>query len=709
MSPRFELVSQFSPKGDQPAAIKALVAALEEGVRHQVLLGITGSGKTFTVANVIQAVQKPTLIMAPNKTLAAQLYGEMRELFPKNAVEYFVSYYDYYQPEAYVPASDTYIDKDAIINDAIDRMRHSATRALLSRSDVIIVASVSCIYGIGSAESYHGLLIDLKVGEEFRRDNLLRMLVDIQYERNDIDFHRGTFRVRGDVVEVFPAYEQDTAVRIEFFGDVIEAIKEVDPLRGKVKGSVPRYGIYPGSHYVTPQEQMRKAITDIRVELRERLDFLDKEVKFLEKQRLEQRTIYDLEMMEQMGFCNGIENYSRHLSNRKAGEPPPTLIDYFPKDFLMILDESHQTVPQIGAMYRGDRARKETLVEYGFRLPSALDNRPLKFDEWEEHVKHAIYVSATPAEYEIQKAGGVLVEQVIRPTGLMDPVVEVRPVAGQVDDLLAEIKARVAKNERVLCTTLTKRMAEDLTDYYRELGVRIRYLHSDVETLDRIDILRDLRLGEFDVLVGINLLREGLDLPEVSLVAIFDADKEGFLRSARSLIQTIGRAARNVNGRVIMYGDRITAAMKQAIDETARRRTRQGEYNEEHGITPATIVRAVMHINLAAGTTDYIDVPKIPRGAGAALADVDLSEKIHALRLEMFTAAEALDFEKAARMRDELRLLEAISGDGGDASKDTSYDPYGAKRKPSGKAKKGAPKKSTPAATKRATSKWKPR
>jgi excinuclease ABC subunit B len=708
MSSRFELVSQFSPKGDQPAAIKALVAGLEEGVRHQVLLGITGSGKTFTVANVIQAVQKPTLIMAPNKTLAAQLYGEMRELFPKNAVEYFVSYYDYYQPEAYVPSSDTYIDKDAIINDAIDRMRHSATRALLSRSDVIIVASVSCIYGIGSAESYHGLLIDLKVGEEFRRDNLLRMLVDIQYERNDIDFHRGTFRVRGDVVEVFPAYEQDTAVRIEFFGDVIEAIKEVDPLRGKVKGSVPRYGIYPGSHYVTPQEQMRKAITDIRVELRERLDVLDHEVKFLEKQRLEQRTIYDLEMMEQMGFCNGIENYSRHLSNRKAGEPPPTLIDYFPEDFLMILDESHQTVPQVGAMYRGDRARKETLVEYGFRLPSALDNRPLKFDEWESHVKHAIYVSATPAEYEIQKAGGVLVEQVIRPTGLMDPVVEVRPVAGQVDDLLAEIKARVAKNERVLCTTLTKRMAEDLTDYYRELGVRIRYLHSDVETLDRIDILRDLRLGEFDVLVGINLLREGLDLPEVSLVAIFDADKEGFLRSPRSLIQTIGRAARNVNGRVIMYGDRITAAMKQAIEETARRRTLQGKYNEEHGITPATIVRAVMHINLAAGTTDYIDVPKIPKGAGAALDDVDLSEKIHALRLEMFTAAEALDFEKAARMRDELRRLEAISGDGGDAAKDTSYDPYGGKRKPKGRPK-GAPKKSTPAATKRATSKWKPR
>jgi len=723
MSARFELVSQFAPKGDQPTAIKALVQGLEEGVQHQVLLGITGSGKTFTVANVIQAVQKPTLILAPNKTLAAQLYGEMRELFPKNGVEYFVSYYDYYQPEAYVPSSDTYIDKDAIINDAIDRMRHSATRALLSRRDVIIVASVSCIYGIGSAESYHGLLIDLKVGEEFRRDNLLRMLVDIQYERNDVDFHRGTFRVRGDVVEVFPAYEQETAIRIEFFGDTIDAIKEVDPLRGKVKASVERYGIYPGSHYVTPQEQMRKAITSIREELRVRLDVLDHEVKFLEKQRLEQRTQYDLEMMEQMGFCNGIENYSRHLSNRLAGEPPPTLIDYFPKDFLMILDESHQTVPQIGAMYRGDRARKETLVDYGFRLPSALDNRPLKFDEFEAHVKQAIYVSATPSEYEIQKAGGVLVEQVIRPTGLMDPVVEVRPVSGQVDDLLAEIKDRVSKNERVLCTTLTKRMAEDLTDYYRELGVRIRYLHSDVDTLDRIDILRDLRLGEFDVLVGINLLREGLDLPEVSLVAIFDADKEGFLRSTRSLIQTIGRAARNVNGRVIMYGDRITTAMKFALDETDRRRTLQRKYNEEHGITPATIVRAVMHINMAAGTTDYIDVPKIPKGAKGADADVDLTEKIQSMRLEMFTAAENLDFEKAARIRDDLKRLEALSGvDGGesDGRADAPYDPYATKRKgsgtrrasPAGSAGKASAKpatKATPAARKRATSKWKPR
>jgi excinuclease ABC subunit B len=705
MSARFELLSPFEPKGDQPQAIEQLVRGLSQNVRNQVLLGITGSGKTFTIANVIQACQKPTLILAPNKTLAAQLYGEMRELFPKNAVEYFVSYYDYYQPEAYVPSSDTYIDKDAIINDAIDRMRHSATHALLSRRDVIIVASVSCIYGIGSAESYHGLLIDLRVGEEFRRDNLLRMLVDIQYERNDVDFHRGTFRVRGDVVEVFPAYEQETAIRVEFFGDIVEALKEVDPLRGKVKGTLERYAIYPGSHYVTPQEQMRRAIASIREELRERLDVLDKEVKFLEKQRLEQRTMYDIEMMEQMGFCNGIENYSRHLSGRKAGDPPPTLIDYFPEDFLMILDESHQTIPQIGAMYRGDRARKETLVEYGFRLPSALDNRPLKFEEWEGHVKQAIYVSATPAEYEIEKAGGVLVEQVIRPTGLTDPAVEVRPVSGQVDDLLVEIRDRAKKNERVLCTTLTKRMAEDLTDYYRELGVRIRYLHSDVETLDRIDILRDLRLGEFDVLVGINLLREGLDLPEVSLVAIFDADKEGFLRSPRSLIQTIGRAARNVNGRVIMYADHVTVAMKRAMDETERRRRIQEAYNVEHGITPTTVVRAIMNINPAAGTIDYLAVPRTPKGKSALDADVDINERIQALRLEMFEAAENLEFEKAARLRDDLKRLEGDAG--ATALADGAFEPYAAKGKKGVRGASGG--RAKVAAPKRATRKWKPR
>jgi excinuclease ABC subunit B len=699
MSALFELATHFAPKGDQPTAIAALEKGLEANEKHQVLLGITGSGKTFTIANVIAHHQKPTLILAPNKTLAAQLFGEMKELFPSNAVQYFVSYYDYYQPEAYIPGSDTYIDKDAIINDQIDRMRHAATHALLSRRDVIIVASVSCIYGIGSAESYHGLLIDLKVGEEFRRDNLLRMLVDIQYERNDVDFHRGTFRVRGDVVEVFPAYEDATAIRIEFFGDEIEAIKEVDPLRGRIMGSLERYAIYPGSHYVTPQQQMRKAISGIRDELRERLDFYDKEGRFLEKQRIEQRTQYDIEMMEQMGFCNGIENYSRHLSGRAPGEAPPTLIDYFPQDFLMILDESHQTVPQVNSMYRGDRARKETLVEYGFRLPSALDNRPLKFEEFEGKVRNCIYVSATPGEYEIQKVQGVVVEQVIRPTGLMDPIVEVRPVSGQVDDLLGEIRDRVKKNERVLCTTLTKRMAEDLTDYYRELGVRIRYLHSDVETLDRIDILRDLRLGEFDVLVGINLLREGLDLPEVSLVAIFDADKEGFLRSNRSLIQTIGRASRNVNGRVLMYADRMTAAMTQAMGETARRRILQEKYNTEHGIIPTTVVRAVMNLNPASGTMDYFHVPKAQKygTAGSAKTEEDLGEQIAAMRLEMFTAAENLEFEKAARLRDDLKKLQSLAGDDGAkaiASGVAAFEPYAAKRKKQGKAAPAAGKTS---------------
>jgi excinuclease ABC subunit B len=676
----FRLRSPFEPKGDQTAAIDQLVRGLERGERHQVLLGITGSGKTFTVGNVIERTGKPTLILAPNKTLAAQLYGEMRELFPASAVEYFVSYYDYYQPEAYIPSTDTFIDKDAIINDQIDRMRHSATVALLSRRDVVIVASVSCIYGIGSAESYHGLVVHLAVGEEVRRDVLLRRLVDIQYERNDIDFHRGTFRVRGDVVEIFPTYEQETAIRVEFFGDVIESIREVDPLRGRVRGAIERYAIYPGSHYVTPQAQMRAAIESIREELRDRLAFFDGEGRFLEKQRLEQRTLYDLEMMEQVGFCSGIENYSRHLSGRKAGEPPPTLIDYFPEDFLLVIDESHQTVPQLQAMYRGDRARKETLVEFGFRLPSALDNRPLKFEEFEQHLRRGIYVSATPGEYELGKAQGVVVEQIIRPTGLMDPVVEVRPVSGQVDDLLGEIHARVESNERVLVTTLTKRMSEDLTEYYRELGVRVRYLHSDIETLERIDILRDLRLGEFDVLVGINLLREGLDLPEVSLVAIFDADKEGFLRSPRSLIQTIGRAARNVNGRVIMYADNVTPAMKQAIAETDRRRSVQRKYNEEHGITPQTIVRAIMNINPASGMLDYLNVPKIAKGATSlseGAGDADVGERIAATRLEMFAAAEKLDFERAARLRDELQKLEAAAGaESGGAQQVSSFDPY---------------------------------
>ncbi|MBK9262811.1 MAG: excinuclease ABC subunit UvrB [Polyangiaceae bacterium] len=673
MSKRFELVSGFQPRGDQPRAIEEICSTFNGPDKFQCLLGVTGSGKTFTAAKVIERMQKPTLVMAPNKTLAAQLYGELRDLFPNNAVHYFVSYYDYYQPEAYVPSSDTFIEKDAIINDAIDRMRHAATHALLSRPDVLIVASVSCIYGIGSAESYHGLLIKMERGLELRRDELLRRLVDIQYDRNDIDFHRGTFRVRGDIVEIFPAYEESVAIRVEFFGDEIEAIKEVDPVRGKVIREIDRVAIYPGSHYVTEQQQLRQAIAAIREELRDRLDYYDKAGRFLEKQRIEQRTMYDLEMLEQMGFCNGIENYSRHLSGRKTGEPPPTLIDYFPKDFLLIIDESHQTIPQVSAMYRGDRARKETLVEYGFRLPSALDNRPLKFEEFEEHYNKVLFVSATPGDYEIEKTGGVVVEQIIRPTGLNDPAIDVRPVAGQVDDLLERIRARVSSNERILVTTLTKRMAEDLTEYYTELGVRVRYLHSDVETLERIEILRDLRRGEFDVLVGINLLREGLDLPEVSLVAILDADKEGFLRSTRSLIQTIGRAARNVRGEVIMYADRETDSMRRAIQETNRRRALQKAYNEAHGITPATVTKAIFDLSPTSGSRDYYAVPK-NAGASAdkgssAMATADIAERIEALRQEMFLAAENLEFEKAARLRDQIRTLKGeLEGDGGGAS-----------------------------------------
>ncbi|HKO50660.1 MAG TPA: excinuclease ABC subunit UvrB [Polyangiaceae bacterium] len=666
--PDFKLRSEFEPKGDQPAAIESLLGSFAAGIKQQTLLGITGSGKTFTIANVIQKLQKPTLIIAPNKTLAAQLYAEMRDLFPENAVAFFVSYYDYYQPEAYIPTTDTFIEKDAIINDTIDRMRHSATHALLSRSDVIIVASVSCIYGIGSAETYSGLLIEIVKGEEMRRDELLRRLVDIQYERNDVDFHRGTFRVRGDVVEIFPAYEEATAIRVEFFGDEIDGISEVDPLRGKVLNALDRYSLFPSSHYVTPRQQLNRAIEGIREELRERLDYFDKAGRFLEKQRVGQRTSYDLEMMEQMGFVQGIENYSRHLSQRKAGDPAPTLIDYFPEDFLLVIDESHQTVPQIGAMYRGDRSRKETLVEYGFRLPSALDNRPLKFEEFEKHMRQTIFVSATPGDFEIERSQGVVVQQVIRPTGLLDPEIVVRPVTGQVDDLLGEIRIRVGLGERVLVTTLTKRMAEDLTEYYAELGVRVRYLHSDIDTMERIEILRDLRAGEFDVLVGINLLREGLDLPEVSLVAILDADKEGFLRSTRSLIQTIGRAARNARGQVMMYADRETDAMKFAISETYRRRAIQIAYNTEHGITPATIKRAIFDMNPASGQTDYYAVPKSggrerADGSSKEPSEFEVLEKIEAVRQEMFAAAENLQFETAARLRDELKRLQGLAGD----------------------------------------------
>jgi excinuclease ABC subunit B len=655
MGRELELVTDLQPKADQPAAISELLEGLARGDQHQVLLGITGSGKTFTVANVIAATQRPTLIMAPNKTLAAQLYSEMRELFPNNAVEYFVSYYDYYQPEAYIPSSDTYIEKDAIVNDKVDRMRHSATRSLLARRDVIIVASVSCIYGIGSSEWYQEMLIDLEVGQEFRRDRLLRRLVDIQYQRNDIDFHRGTFRVRGDVVEIFPAHSENLAVRIEYWGDEIERIVEIDPMRGKVLEELDQYGIYPGSHYVTPDEHRNRAIKSIREELLEWLPKLESEGKLLEKQRLEQRTMYDLEMLEQMGFCHGIENYSRHLSGRKEGEPPPTLLDYFPDDFLVILDESHITVPQIGAMFKGDRSRKETLVEHGFRLPSALDNRPLRFSEWEERVGEVVHVSATPGDWEIDHAGGVIVEQVIRPTGLLDPQVHVRPTKHQVDDLLGEIRERVARNERVLVTTLTKRMAEDLTEYYGELDVRVRYLHSDINTLERVDILRDLRRGEFDVLVGINLLREGLDLPEVSLVGILDADKEGFLRSRRSLIQTIGRAARNAGGEVLLYADRITDSMRYAIEETDRRRARQAEYNEEHGITPQTIKKAVLEMDPSTGAGDYVVIPILRKGE----TPDDIPARIEELRSEMLLAAEELEFEKAAGLRDQVEQLRA--------------------------------------------------
>ncbi len=710
----FELHTSFKPTGDQPQAIERLVREYKSGKKSQVLLGVTGSGKTFTMANVIAQVNKPTLILSHNKTLAAQLFSEFREFFPNNAVEYFVSYYDYYQPEAYIPSTDTYIEKDSQINDEIDKLRHSATRSLLERDDVIIVSSISCIYGLGSPEAYEGMLLYLEVGREAKRQDVLKKLVEIQYKRNDVDFHRGTFRVRGDVVEIFPAYEEERAIRVEFFGDEIEAISEVDPLRGVRLSKIPRITIYPGSHYVTTLDNRRRAIETIRVELREHLQKLNELGKLVEAQRLTQRTMFDLEMIEELGFCQGIENYSRHLTGRSAGEAPPTLLEYFPKDWMLIVDESHVTVPQIGGMYRGDRARKMNLVEHGFRLPSALDNRPLSFEEWEKLLNQTFYVSATPGVYELDKTGGEVVEQVIRPTGLLDPLTEVRPATTQVDNLLTEIRKRVAEGARVMVTTLTKKLAEDLTRYYQEQGVRVKYLHSDIDTLERIEILRDLRLGTFDVLIGINLLREGLDLPEVSLVAILDADKEGFLRSHRSLIQTMGRAARNSKGFVILYADKITDSMRKALEETARRRALQEEFNREHGITPKTIEKAIpapiapeydssgdpirldkaqlakralrtgtgsghgkSHYLTAAeaaaasvATLDLLDeagqIEQIKQAAGEYLGATDeipksIPKVIGKMEEEMKAAARAMQFERAADLRDRLKRLKVLS------------------------------------------------
>ncbi len=653
----FKLVSEFEPTGDQPRAIAELVAGVERGDPHQTLLGVTGSGKSFSIACMIERTQRPTLIMAPNKTLAAQLFAEFKELFPHNAIEYFVSYYDYYQPEAYIPSTDTYIEKDSSVNDEIDKLRHSATHSLLTRRDVVVVASVSSIYGLGAPETYGSMHAYLETGMTLSRDDLLRRLVDMLYERNDHDFHRGTFRVRGDVVEIIPQYETERALRIEFFGDEVDAIAEIDPLRGKVVSRIKKAMIYPASHYVATDEILHRAIGGIREELQERLALFRAQQKLLEAQRLEQRTLYDLEMLEEMGFCHGVENYSRWLDGREAGQTPYTLYDYFPEDLLVVLDESHISVPQIGGMSRGDRARKETLVEYGWRLPSALDNRPLRFDEWEERATQRIYVSATPADYELESCGGVVVEQIIRPTGLVDPQVEIRPAQGQVDDLLAEIRGRIEAGERVLVTTLTKRMAEELTDYYSELGVRVRYLHSDVKTIERMDIIRELREGVFDVLVGINLLREGLDIPEVSLVGILDADKEGFLRSARSLIQTIGRAARNVNGSVLLYADKETDSIQKTLSETNRRRQIQERYNQEHGITPKTIEKRITSIRDSIWEQDYVTVPTQPERVDAIPAH-EVPQLIEGLRREMSEAAKALEFERAAALRDRIRDLE---------------------------------------------------
>lgn len=656
----FNLVSEFSPQGDQPDAIDKLTEGVLSNVQHQVLLGVTGSGKTYTMANLISRVGKTSLVLAPNKTLAAQLFNEFKALFPQNAVEYFVSYYDYYQPEAYLPTSDTYIEKDSSINETIDKMRHSATRSLFERRDVIIVASVSCIYGLGSPEAYQNMLLHLIQREESDRDEALRKLVEIQYTRNDVDFHRGTFRVRGDTVEVFPAYEEEKAIRIEFFGDSVEGIFEIDPLRGKVIRPLDRVAIYPASHYVTEKSRLIKSADSILDEMKERVEHFRNNGKYIEAQRIEERTRFDVEMLKEMGYCNGIENYSRYLTGRNPGDPPPTLLEYFPKDSLFLIDESHVSVPQLRGMFRGDRARKQTLVEYGFRLPSALDNRPLTFEEFEKLVSQAIYVSATPGPYELEKAHGHVAEQIIRPTGLMDPVIELRPASDQVDDLLHEVRQRVAKNQRVLVTTLTKKMAEDLTEYYAGLGVRVKYLHSEIHTIERMEIIRDLRLGKFDVLVGINLLREGLDIPEVSLVAILDADKEGFLRSERSLIQTAGRAARNVDGTVIMYADKMTDSIRKTVDETSRRRNLQLEYNKKHNITPETIRKQINDILSSLVEQDYVTIETEPSKKLPKIPVDKIPAMIEKMTKQMFSFARDLEFEKAAELRDQIKELEKV-------------------------------------------------
>jgi len=655
---RFSLVSEFDPAGDQPQAIDALTQGVEEGLKHQVLLGVTGSGKTFTIANVVARTNRPTLVLAHNKILAAQLYGEFKSLFPENAVEYFVSYYDYYQPEAYLPTTDTYIEKDSAINDEIDKMRHAATRAVLTRRDCLVVASVSCIYGIGSPETYQELRVEVNEGDAMTRERLIAGLVAMQYSRNDLDFHRGTFRVRGDVVDIFPSYEAERAVRVEFFGDVIDGVSEIDPLRGVTLKRLRRAAIFPGSHYATTRASVDRALVTIRHELEERLRELRGAGRELEAQRLEQRTNYDLEMIEETGYCSGIENYSRHLDGRMPGEPPDTLLSYFPEDFLLVIDESHMSIPQVSAMFKGDRSRKDQLVEYGFRLPCARDNRPLTFTEFEERINQVIFVSATPANYELKKSEGVIVEQVVRPTGLVDPEIEVRPAATQVDDLLDEVRKRAAKGERVLITTLTKRMAEDLTDYYRDLGVRVKYMHSDVETLERIELVRQLRQGKYDVLVGINLLREGLDIPEVSLVAILDADKEGYLRSETSLIQTCGRAARNLGGRVLMYADKMTDSMKRAIGEMDRRRAKQVAYNKKHKITARSIQKEIPDLLKNINERDYVTVPMAAEDPDLYVATEDLGRAVAKLRKKMREAADKMDFETAAQYRDRILAME---------------------------------------------------